>query len=97
MSGYLIAKVEVTDPAGYDEYRQKVPAVIAKFGGRFLVRGGEVDSREGDFGNRRLVVLEFPSLKAAQNFYDSPEYQPLLKLRLASAKAELILAEGYSP
>jgi len=96
MSGYLIAKLEVTDPAGFDEYRQKVSAVIARFGGRYLVRGGEVRNLEGDAAIRRLVVVEFPSLDAAQSFYDSPEYKPLLKLRLASAKGDLVLVQGYS-
>lgn len=94
MPGYLIANIEVTDPAKFEEYRQKVMPVIEKFGGRYLVRGGDVRRLEGDFD--RLVVLEFPTLEAAQRFYDSPEYQPILKLRLASARSDLVLAEGYS-
>jgi uncharacterized protein (DUF1330 family) len=96
MSGYLIAKLEVTDPAGYDEYRQKLPAVIAKFGGRILVSSSEGRKLEGDTSPRRIVVVEFPSLEAAQNFYDSTDYQPLLKLRLASARGDLVLVQGYS-
>lgn len=94
MAGYLIANIEVTDPAKFEEYRQKVVPVIEKFGGRYLVRGGDIRRLEGSLD--RLVVLEFPSLDAAQRFYDSPEYQPMLKLRLASARSDLVLAEGYS-
>ncbi len=94
MAGYLIANIEVTDPAKFEEYRQKVVPVIEKFGGRYLVRGGHTRCLEGNL--KRLVVLEFPSLDAAQRFYDSPEYQPILKLRLASARSDLVLAEGYS-
>lgn len=94
MAGYLIANIEVSDPAKFEEYRQKVVPVIEKFGGRYLVRGGDIRRLEGNF--ERLVVLEFPSLDAAQRFYDSPDYQPILKLRLASARSDLVLAEGYS-
>lgn len=96
MPGYLIANLDVTDKAGFDEYRQKVTPLIAKFGGRYLVRGGEVRTLEGNLPIHRLVVLEFPSLEAAQRFYDSPEYQPLLKIRLASTKSDLMLVDGYS-
>lgn len=96
MAGYLIANLEVTDPAGFEEYRKKVSPLIAQFGGRYLVRGGEVRTLEGNLPIRRLVVLEFPSVEAAQRFYDSPEYQPLLKIRLASTKSDLVLAAGYS-
>lgn len=95
MPGYLIANIEVTNPAGFDEYRQKVAPLIAQFGGRYLVRGGEVKNLEGALAIRRLVVLEFPSMEAAQRFYDSAEYQPLLKLRLASTKSDVVLAAGY--
>lgn len=94
MAGYLIANIEVTDPAKFEEYRQKVTPVVEKFGGRYLVRGGDIRRLEGHFN--ALVVLEFPTLEAAQRFYDSLEYQPILKLRLASARSDLVLAEGYS-
>jgi uncharacterized protein (DUF1330 family) len=94
---YLIANIDVSDPAGFAEYRQKVEPVIAKFGGRYLVRGGEQRRLEGNLALHRLVILEFPSLDAAQRFYDSAEYQPLLKLRLASTKSDVVLVPGYSP
>ncbi|HTV29478.1 MAG TPA: DUF1330 domain-containing protein [Xanthobacteraceae bacterium] len=96
MAGYLIANVEVTDPARFEEYRQKVGRVVAQFGGRFIVLGGDVRWLEGNLPIRRLVVVEFPSLDAAQHFYDSAEYQPLLKIRLASTKSDVVLAAGYS-
>jgi len=96
MAGYLIANLDITDPAKFAEYREKVVPVIEKFGGRYLVRGGEVRRVEGNLPLHRLVVLEFPTLDAAQRFYDSAEYQPLLKLRLASTRSDLVLVEGYS-
>jgi uncharacterized protein (DUF1330 family) len=96
MAGYLIANLDITDPAKFAEYREKVVPVIEKFGGRYLVRGGEVRRVEGNLPLHRLVVLEFPTLDAAQRFYDSAEYQPLIKLRLASTRSDLVLVEGYS-
>lgn len=94
MAGYLIANIEITDPAGYEEYRRQVPAVIARYGGRFIVRGGAVDPREGDMAWKRVVVLEFPSLDAARRFYDSPEYRPLIALRASSTKSDVAIVAG---
>jgi uncharacterized protein (DUF1330 family) len=94
MSAYVIAEIEVTDPAAYEEYRKRVPAVVTKYGGRFVVRGGKVDSREGGWTPQRIVVVEFPSLAQAQKWYDSPDYAPLIKLRQKASKGKLILVEG---
>ena len=73
MAGYLIANVEVTNAARFEEYRQKVGSVVAQFGGRFIVLGGEGATPRRQFPIRRLVVVEFPSLDAAQHFDHSPE------------------------
>jgi uncharacterized protein (DUF1330 family) len=94
MSAYVIAEIEVVDPDAYEEYRKQVPAVIAKYGGKFLVRGGKVEPREGGWTPKRIVVVEFPSLAQAQKFYDSPDYAPLIKLRQKASKGKLILVEG---
>ena len=94
MSAYVIAEIEVTDPAAYEEYRKQVLAVVSKYGGKFLVRGGQVDSREGGWTPKRIVVLEFPSLAQARKWYDSPEYAPLITLRQKASKGKLILVEG---
>jgi uncharacterized protein (DUF1330 family) len=96
MAGYLIANIDVKDAAKFEEYRQKVVPVIEKFGGRYLVRGGELRRLEGNLPLNRLVILEFPTIDAAQKFYDSAEYAPILKLRLDSTRSEVVLAEGYS-
>jgi uncharacterized protein (DUF1330 family) len=97
MKGYLIANIEVTDPEGFERYRQAVPAVIAAHGGRYLVRGGAHHALEGAMPLKRLVILEFPSMQAARAFYDSAEYAPLLALRLASTRSEAVLVEGHAP
>jgi uncharacterized protein (DUF1330 family) len=96
MAGYLIANLGIHDPNVFDEYRKQVAPIIARFKGRYLVRGGELHTLEGSGSFKRLVVLEFPSLADAQRFYNSPEYAPVLKLRLASASADVVLVDGYS-
>ena len=97
MTAYLIADIEVTDPAMFERYREAVPAVIAAHGGRYLVRGGVAREVEGRMKLHRLVILEFPSMAALQGFYDSAEYAPLLKLRLDSTNSNLAFVEGYAP
>ncbi len=94
MSAYVIADIEVTEPAGYEEYRKQVLAVVTKYGGKFIVRGGKIDAREGGWNPKRLVLVEFPSLAQAQKWYDSPEYAPLIKLRQKASKGRLIIVEG---
>ena len=94
MSAYVIGEIDVTDPAAYEDYRKQVLAVVTKYGGKFLVRGGKVDSKEGGWAPKRIVVLEFPSMEQAQKWYASPEYAPLIKLRQKAAKGRLIIVEG---
>ncbi len=94
MAGYLIAHLEVTDADAFEAYRVAVPPVIAKFGGRYLVRGGAVEVREGDWSVPRLVILAFDSVDRARRFYDSPEYQDILPLRLAASKGSVVIVAG---
>lgn len=94
MAAYVIAEVNVTDPTLYEDYRKLVPATVQKYGGRFAVRGGKVEVKEGSWTPARLVVLEFPSLEQARKWYHSPEYAPALAIRLKAANAKVILVEG---
>jgi uncharacterized protein (DUF1330 family) len=94
MSAYVIADVEVIDSAGYEQYRQQVPATIAAFGGRYLVRGGAVAALEGDWLPKRCVILEFPSMAQLEAWYDSPAYVPLRALRERTTKSRLVKVEG---
>jgi len=94
MAAYLIAEIDVADAPAYDEYRKQVPTVIAKYGGRFLVRGGTIESKEGGWQPRRLVVVEFPSLDKARTFYHSADYAPLIALRQKASRGKLVLVEG---
>lgn len=94
MAAYVIAHVEITDPQGFEEYRRLVPAVIAAYGGRYLVRGGALERLEGDGILKRLVVLEFPDMARAKAFYESPEYRPLIAMRQRTARSTLFAVEG---
>jgi uncharacterized protein (DUF1330 family) len=94
MKAYVIGEIEVTDQGSYDEYRKQVPAIVEKYGGRFIVRGGKVEPLEGGWSPKRIVALEFPSLEQAQKFYRSSEYAPLIKLRQRASRGKLILVEG---
>lgn len=94
MAAYVIAEVNVTDPKLYDEYRKLVPATLEKYGGRFAVRGGTVESKEGGWAPARFVMVEFPTMELARKWYHSPEYASALALRHKAANARLILVEG---
>jgi uncharacterized protein (DUF1330 family) len=96
MKGYIIAEVEVTDPAGFEEYRGMVPGTIAAFGGRYVVRGGRVASLEGGWEPKRLVILEFDSFEQAKAWYESEHYGPARELRQRTANTRLIAVEGVS-
>jgi len=97
MPAYLIAMVNVTDAQRYAQYAQRTPAAIAKFGGRFIVRGGRSEVLEGQQRPGRVVVIEFPSFEKAQAFYHSPEYQEAKTFREGAAEASFILVDGWSP
>lgn len=94
MPAYLFASLQITDPAAFEEYRRRVPAAIAHYGGRYLVRGGSFEVLEGDAPGSRLVIVEFPDMSRLKAFYNSAEYQPLLELRIRSAKSTLLAIEG---
>ena len=94
MAAYVIAEVNVTDAQLFGRYAKDVPTTIAAYGGKYIVRGGAIESREGGWAPKRLVVLEFPTMEQARKWYDSPEYKPLLAMRLECANAKLIFVEG---
>ena len=94
MTAYFIVDNEVTDHAGFEEYRNQVPATVEKYGGKFLVRGGRVQALEGDWKPKRIVVTEFPTTEHAQRWYDSEEYRVLKALRLRTARGSVVLVEG---
>ncbi|MDH3236264.1 MAG: DUF1330 domain-containing protein [Alphaproteobacteria bacterium] len=92
MAGYIIVRIDVTNPEGMKAYQDAVPASLEAAGGKYLVRGGEVYGPDPD--GRRLVVLEFPSAAAAKAWWTSPEYQEIAKLREGHATMDAIVVEG---
>ena len=88
MAGYLIANLEITDPEGFEEYRRQVAPIIARFGGRYIVRGAQVEVLEGRHDGRRLVLFEFPSMDAIRRFWNSPEYAKVKPLRDNAAEVD---------
>jgi uncharacterized protein (DUF1330 family) len=94
MSAYVIAEIDITDPAAYEDYRRQVPDVIARYGGKYIVRGGKVESLEGGWSPKRIAVVEFPSMEQALKFYRSPEYAPLIAIRQKASRGKLVIVEG---
>jgi uncharacterized protein (DUF1330 family) len=91
---YVIVDVEVLDPAGYERYKPLATESIARHGGRDHARGGRAVALEGERVPRRLVVLEFPNLEAAQKWHASEDYAPAKALRNAHARTEMVVVEG---
>jgi uncharacterized protein (DUF1330 family) len=94
MAAYMIARIEVTDPEQYKKYIAVTPAIIEKFGGRFIARGGETVTLEGNEETRRVVIVEFPALDNIRAFYSSPDYQAAIKLREGAAELDLVGVAG---
>ncbi len=94
MSAYIIVGVEITDPERYAEYVQAVPMTIAKYGGRFLVRGGRAEALEGSWDPNRIVVLQFETYERAMEWWASEEYKAPRALRQSASVANMILVEG---
>jgi len=94
MPAYIIGEIEVTNAEGYESYRSQVGAITEKYGGSYIVRGGEAEALEGE-SSGRMVVLQFADLDAAKRWYYSPEYQSLVSIRQANSTGRLTLVEGY--
>jgi uncharacterized protein (DUF1330 family) len=95
--GYMVAQLNVRDATAYAGYAPKVPPVVAKYGGRYVVRGGAITPLEGTPPGQRVVVIEFPSVEAAKTFYNSPEYRELAPQRHAASDGPAFIVEGVAP
>jgi uncharacterized protein (DUF1330 family) len=96
MPAYIIGRVEITDWPRYSEYMKATPGVIARYGGKFIARGGEMIALEGTPETRRIVVIEFPSMDQAKAFYHSEEYQDAKRLRDGAASAQFLAIDGFA-
>ncbi len=97
MSAYVVVEIDVKDAQRYADYKTMVPASLEAYGGRFLVRGGTVESLEGAWEPSRFVILEFDSMERAKRWWDSDEYREARDLRQATADTRMIVVEGWSP
>ena len=91
---YVISETITTDTERMEAYKAMAPAIVASYGGRYLVRGGAIETLEGDWKPPRIVIIEFPSADAARRFYNSPEYQKARDVRAGGAIFRMVLTEG---
>jgi uncharacterized protein (DUF1330 family) len=94
VTAYVLVDVEVTGMDAYNKYKVLAPPTIAQYGGRYLARGGRTVVLEGDMKPNRVVVLEFPTLEAAQTWYDSPEYRTARRAREGGCNMQMLVVEG---
>jgi uncharacterized protein (DUF1330 family) len=94
MPAYVIVEIEVLNDKSYEAYKRMVPASLAPFNGKFLVRGGASQILEGDWLPKRLVILEFPTVDRAKAWWNSPDYAEAKNVRQASANTRMIVVEG---
>jgi len=95
MPAYVIGDVRTAwDAEALGEYRRRNTDAVARHGGRFIVRGGEIELLEGEWDTRRVIVIEFPDTAAARGWYESEDYAPLKTLRQSASDTNIILVEG---
>ena len=94
MAAYIVTQIEITDPEPFETYRAQVPPILEKYGGEFIVRGGDREVLEGAWPWPRMVILKFPDREAAKAWHASAEYQGPKALRQAASKANMIVVDG---
>ena len=93
-AAYMIIGVTVTDEASFGPYAQEVPSMMAKYGGEVVVVDDNFEVLEGSFDRKRAVILKFPSMEQARDFYNSDEYAPMIELRKACTDGDVVLVQG---
>jgi uncharacterized protein (DUF1330 family) len=94
MPAYIIVDIDITDPIGYEKYKELAGPTVEAQGGKYIVRGGKTEILEGDWQPKRIVVLEFESAQRAKDWLNSEEYQEPRKMRHRTARTNMILVEG---
>ena len=94
MAAYVIVEVTITNKALYEEYKKLTPAAIAAFDGKFVVRGGESESLEGDWKPERIVVLEFPNVARAKEWWNSEQYGVAKAIRHKAGITKMLVVAG---
>lgn len=94
MAAYVVAEVEVHNPDEFEQYSARVVETVERYGGRYLVRGGEAEAFEGTWKPKRLTILEFPTAERLRTWYRSPEYQAIVGFRHRACKTNLVAVSG---
>jgi len=95
MAAYVVGRLQMRDPSWIEKYRATVPSIVAKHGGKYLVRGGKMETLEGKAPlPTSFVIIEFPSMDQAKAFYHDPAYAPFIALRQSGSDLEMVLVEG---
>jgi uncharacterized protein (DUF1330 family) len=94
MSAYVIVEIDIVDPAGYEEYKQLAGATVERYGGKYIVRGGAVETLEGNWKPKRIVVLQFDSMQRAKEWLNCEEYREPRKMRHRTARTRMVVVEG---
>lgn len=94
MAAYVVVQVKVNNPEPYEVYKKGVAATLTPFGGKFLARGGKVETMEGDWTPERFVIIEFPSVENAKAWWNDPEYRKVASIRWANADSQMVVVEG---
>lgn len=94
MPAYIVVDIEIKDAARYERYKTLAPPSIAKYGGKYLSRGGATTALEGTWTPKRFVILEFADADTAQRWWDSPEYAEAKALRQSCAETMMLLVDG---
>jgi len=97
MPAYVISDVSARDQAAFEAYRTRAADSIGRHDGRYIVRGGMIDTLEGDWQPRTIVIVEFPDMASLMGWYDSPEYSRLKAIRERCAKTRILALEGIVP
>jgi uncharacterized protein (DUF1330 family) len=94
MAAYVIVDLEIVDPAGFDKYRKRIVPIVENYGGKYIVVSDRVETLEGDWKPERIVVIEFPSMEQAKEWFNCEEYREPSEIRHRTAKTNMILVEG---
>ncbi len=96
MPAFVIIEIDIHDHELYEEYKKLTPAAVAAYNGRFVVRGGPTVTLESDWKPGRIVVLEFPTVERAKEWWSSEEYSKAKEIRFRAAKTKMIVVEGFT-
>jgi len=95
MPAYIVVDVTIHNAENYEGYKKLTPASLVPYNGKFIVRGGKTETLEGDWQPGRFLILEFPSVEKAKQWWSSEEYAPAKALRQANAETQMILVDGF--